>query len=121
MGTRFKQPGNILEHVATAAIAVDAVVLMGGVVGIAETAIADTETGSVAIDGVFTVPRTTGADTAWVQGDKIDFDVSAGEFAKIAIPAAGDIVACGVAAKAAADADTTGEILLTPGTGSVTA
>lgn len=119
MARTFKQPGGILEHANASGsdIAAGDVVVTGDVVAIALVDIPDGESGSIAIAGVHTVPKTTG--TAWVQGDAIDWDASAGEFHKGVTPATGDVVTCGVAAKAAASADATAELLLTPGTGTV--
>jgi predicted RecA/RadA family phage recombinase len=115
MGTKFRQKGDVLDHVAGGAIAADDVVVMGDTIGIAEVDLATGETGAVAVEGVFEVPKTAG--TAWAQGDSIDWDASAGEFHKGITPAAGDVAACGIAAKAAASGDTTAWLKLTPGTG----
>lgn len=115
MGKTYKQPGEVLEHVASGAIAAGDVVVMGDIVGLALVAIADTESGSVSIEGVHTVPKVAGV--AWAQGDSLDWDASAGAFSIGITPAAGDVENCAIAAKAAGSADTTGEAKLTPGTG----
>lgn len=116
MGTKFKQPGDVLTHSPAGAVAVDAVVQMKDIVGIALVDIAAGGEGSVAIEGVFEVPKVAGV--AWVQGDSLDWDASAAKFDKdVGIPAAGDVENCAVAFAAAASAATVGTVKLTPGTG----
>lgn len=115
MGTKYRQKGDIVDHVAGGAISADDVVVMGDSVGIALVDMASGETGAVAIEGVFEVPKTTG--TAWAQGDKLDYDLSETEFHKGLVTAAGDIAGCAIAAKVAESADTTGWVkLANPGT-----
>lgn len=117
MARTYKQPGEVLEHANASGSAISAgdVVVMGDIVGIALVDIPDGESGSVAIEGVFTVAKVAG--TAWAQGDKIDWDASAGAFDLGVTPASGDVTLAGVAAVAAASAATTAELKLTPGTG----
>lgn len=119
MARTFKQPGAVLTHSNASGSAIDEgdVVVMGDIVGIALVDIADGEDGAVSIEGVHEVPKASG--TAWVQGDSLDWDASAGAFEKGATPAAGDVLLAGIAALAAASAATTGEVKLTPGTGTV--
>lgn len=107
--------GKVIQYANTgAAISAGDVVVTGDTVGIALVDIAATTgIGSVAIEGVFTVPKTTG--TAWVQGDAIDWDASAGEFHKGVTPAAGDVASAGIAYAAAASAAATGQIKLLGG------
>lgn len=116
MSGKYVQKGDTLLFTnAGSAIAAGAVVLMGNIVGVAETDIAaSTGTGSVAVEGCFTVPKTTGV--AWVVGGKLFWDVSTGKFDTMAAsPATGDVTGCAVVAQAAASADTTGVVKLTPG------
>ncbi len=112
MATNFKQDGAVLDHVAGGAIASGAIVPMGDSVSVALVAAAASgDVISVATEGVFEVPKTTG--TAWVQGDKLDWDASAVKFDKaIAVPASGDIEDCAYAAADAASGDTTGLVKL---------
>lgn len=117
MGTKYKHEGDVLDHTAGSDISADDVVELGDSIGIALVDIANGEEGAVAVEGVFTVDKATG--TAWSQGDKLDWDTSAGKFSKGITPASGDITSCGIAAADAASADATGLIKLTPGTGSV--
>jgi len=117
MATNYVQPGDVIEYTAGADISSGDVVVVGDNVGIALTDIANGATGSVQIAGVFTVPKTSG--TAWNQGDRVDYDVSAGEFHKGLTAASGDVENCGIAFAAAASGDTTANVLLTPGTGTL--
>jgi predicted RecA/RadA family phage recombinase len=116
MTNKYLQEGNVVTYAnAGAAIAAGAVVGLKHSVGVALTDIAATTgVGSVAIEGVFQVPKVTG--TAWLQGEKLLWDVSAGKFdASGATPATGDIMGAAVAFGAAASADAFGYVKLTPG------
>lgn len=118
MARTFKYEGKTLNHVAAGAISAGDTVKVGDIIGIALVDIASGETGAVGIEGVFEVRKVTG--TAWVQGEKLDYDasVSSGSFNVTGItPASGDVVTCGVAAEAALSAAALGLIKLTPGTG----
>ncbi len=97
----------------------------GGTLGVALQAIADGETGSTAIEGVFSgVPKVTAA--VFAQGEKLLFDVSAdsgvGAFDdSAATGASGDVMGGAVAWVAGANLETTCTIKLTPGNSTVTA
>lgn len=86
-------------------------VLIGSVVGVAETAIAASATGAVRLTGVVRVTKATGAGLGWAQGDKIYWDDTAGEFTDVS---AANTFA-GVAAVANGDNDTTGDLVLNVG------
>ena len=90
MSGNFVQPGNVIDHVAAATIASGDVVVIGQMLGVALTDIANGATGSVQINGVFTVPKVSGAVIA--AGESLVWDVSAGKFDdNLATPATGDI------------------------------
>jgi predicted RecA/RadA family phage recombinase len=92
MARNHVQPGKVLDFVNGTgnAIASGSVVAAGNVLGVALVDIPDGATGSVAIDGVFRVPRVSGAVIA--QGESLVWDVSAGAFDdNAATPASGDI------------------------------
>jgi len=95
-------------------IAAGAPVVIGSIIGVACVDIADGATGAVALDGVFTLPKTadtTGHDIA--QGDIMLFDISTGKFdVKTATDAAGDILGGAIAVTAAASAATTVDVKL---------
>lgn len=119
MATNKIADGNILTLTAGAAVSSGDVVVAGDLVAIAQTDAAIGETFAAAITGAWTVAKVAG--TAWAIGDSLDWDASASAFDKdIAVPAAGDVENCGVAYLAAASADVTGVVRLTPGTGTTT-
>ena len=112
MARNFVQPGNVLTYInAGAAIVAGAVVPMGACVGVAQTDIAATTgTGAVAMSGVHTLPKVAG--TAWVQGDRLSYDLSALAFQKGLSPVTGDITLVAYAAAAAASGDVVGAVAL---------
>lgn len=120
MATNFVQPGEVIDWVngTGAAKAAGAVVAMGNILGVALVDIAKSATGSVAISGVFTVPKVSAAVIA--QGESLVWDVSAGAFDdNLATPATGDISgAAAVAFEAAGNGVTSFDVLFTgvPGT-----
>lgn len=116
MARTYRQPGLKLTHVAAGNISAGDVVVIGDTVGIAEVDIATGGAGVISIEGVHAVPKAAG--TAWSQGDRLDWDASAGAFTKGATWASGDVLGCAIAAADAGATDTTGEVKLTPGTGS---
>lgn len=73
-----------------AAKAAGSVIAIGQTLGVALVDIANGATGSVGLEGVFSVPKVSGAVIA--QGESLLWDVSAGAFDdNLATPAAGDI------------------------------
>lgn len=91
MATNFVQPGKVIEW-TNGGSAVDAgdVVAIGNILGVATVDIGAGESGSVAIEGVYTAPKASGAVIA--QGESLTWDVSAGNFDdNAASPATGDI------------------------------
>ena len=63
MAKNHVQPGKVLDYVNTtgAAIASGSVVVVGALLGVALVDIPVGATGSVAVDGVFSVPKVAGA------------------------------------------------------------
>lgn len=121
MTTKYVQDGDILDYTNTSGstIASGTPVVMGNIIGVALADIANNATGSVAIEGVFNLPKVTGS--AWTIGSKLLWDASAGKFdVGTATPATGDVSACCVAAASAASAATTGAVKLNVGVGTVT-
>ena len=118
MSKNYVQEGDVIQYTAGANIAAGAVVAIGQILGVALVDIANGETGSVAIEGVFSVPKVSGAVIA--QGESLTWDVSAGAFDDNAATAAtGDITgAPAVAFEAAGNGVTTLKVRFTgiPGT-----
>lgn len=120
MANNHVQPGKVLAYTngTGAAITSGSVVAVGQLLGVALANIAIGATGSVAIDGVFTVPKVTGAVIK--AGESLVWDASAAKFDdNLAAPASGDIG--GAAAVAFEDAGNGATVLNvkftgTPGT-----
>lgn len=104
------QPGNVIDFTATSNITSGSAVKIGGtstsaMLGVAATNIANGATGSVAIEGVYDIPKVSGAVIA--KGERVLWDVSAGAVDDdAATPAAGDFF-CGTAWEAAGNGVTT--------------
>lgn len=120
MSKNFKQPGKVIDYVAGANITSGQVVKVGQILGVALADIANGETGPVQIEGVFEVPKVTGA--VWTQGQSLTWDVSAGAFDdNLATPATGDVTgAAAVAFTAGANGETTALVKFTGVPGTVT-
>lgn len=125
MARNYESDGNVIQWTngTGSAVASGQVVKVGNLIGVALVALAIGETGSVAIEGVFSgVPKVSGA--VFAQGEKLVFDVSAngglGAFDdSAAAPAAGDVTGGAVAWAAGSDGQTTCTIKLTPGNSAV--
>lgn len=97
------------------------VVKLGNTLGVALVDIASAATGSVALEGVFTVPKVTAAVIA--QGESLTWDVSAGKFDdNLATPATGDVTgAAALAWESAGSSATTLKVKFTGAPGTVAA
>lgn len=102
MANNFKTDGDVITWTngTGSAVASGDVVVIGKIMGVAAVDIANGASGSVYLEGVFTVPKVSGA--VIVQGENIIWDASAGKFDdNLATPAAGDVSNCVVAWEAA--------------------
>jgi predicted RecA/RadA family phage recombinase len=121
MATNYVNEGCVIEFTASGtSYASGDVVVVGQQIGVALVDIADGETGTVRLDGVFDLPK---ADAAVIAaGESVIWDSSAGEFDdNQATPASGDVSACCVATEG--KGATTGETIrvkLNVGVGTVT-
>ena len=106
MAQNFVQTGDVIDHVAAAILTSGTPILIGSIVGVPLADAAIGETVSVALEGVFTLPKATG--TAWAIGDKLYWDDTAKKFTKTS----GSNTPSGYAAAAAASGDATGNVLL---------
>jgi predicted RecA/RadA family phage recombinase len=119
MATNFVQDGNVIDY-TNAGTAIDSgdVVVIGQLIAVALTDIANGATGSVAIGGVFTLPKVSAAVIA--AGESLVWDVSAAGFDdNLATPATGDVSgAAAVAIYGAGNGETSVRVRLTgtPGT-----
>lgn len=121
MASNFVQPGMVIQFTnAGSAISAGDVVVVGKVLGVALVDIANGATGSVQIEGVFTVPKVSGAVIA--QGENLTWDVSAVSFDdNLATPATGDVTgAPAIAFEAAGNGVTSFDVKFTGVPGTVT-
>jgi len=97
MATNYVYEGKTLEYTnGGSAIAAGDVVVVGQQVCVALDDIANGETGVLATEGVWNLPKVDAADIT--KGDSVIYDVSAAKFDdNLATPAAGDASACCVA------------------------
>lgn len=102
--------GKVIEFANTgSAIASGAVVVVGERIGVAVAAIAATTgSGSVQMEGVFTLAKDT--STAVTQGQKLFWDTTSSKL--VAVPSATAKIAAGYAAAAAATSDATCDVRL---------
>lgn len=105
--TNYIQEGDVLEAVAPSGGVVSGTAYLFGVmVGVACVSAAETESFSLAVSGVFELPKAT--SQAWAVGAKLYWDDTAKKFTTTS---SGN-TAAGNAAKAAGSSDTTGHVLL---------
>jgi predicted RecA/RadA family phage recombinase len=120
MTTKQTQSGSKVNITTTGAVASGAVVKLSHTIGVAQKGAAGAgEVIPVAIDGIFELPKAAGR--AWVLGEKLVWDVSAGAFDTTAVTlASGDVTGAAIAAAPAISGDTTGAVKLTPGNATLT-
>jgi predicted RecA/RadA family phage recombinase len=121
MASNYQQDGQVITWTnGGSAVSAGDVVKIGNTLGVALVDIAGSASGSVAIEGVFSgVPKVAAA--VFAQGEKLIWDVSAGEFDdSAATPATGDVTGGAIAWVAGANLETTCTIKLTPGNTTVT-
>lgn len=106
MSTRAE--GRVIDFTPTTGVAAGEAVVVGSIVGVASSPIAANTQGSLNVAGVFALDKPTGAGTAVAQGAKVSL------FNGLAVTGATG-TAVGFAAKAAAAADHTVDVLLVPG------
>ena len=99
MANNHVQPGKVMDFTNTSGgtILSGKVVAMGSTLGVALKDIPNNTMGSVAVDGVFAVPKVSGAVIK--AGESLTWDASASAFDdNLATPAAGDITGAAVMA-----------------------
>lgn len=115
MTDKYSGRGDVVNYTPSGAD-VDSgdVVELGHCLGVALTDIADGDTGAVAIEGVFELPKVSAA--VFVVGEKLIWDTSAAAFDdSAATPATGDLTGAAIAMRAGQNAETTCLVKLTPG------
>lgn len=109
----YLQNGDYIKFTAGAAITSGMIVKVGSLFGVAVADVANGEEGTLAMKGVFELPKTAGAGTAIAVGTEAYFDTSAAATGAVSgddESAANPL--CGYAIEAAADGDTTAKIKL---------
>lgn len=117
MTSTYVQPGATIDHVAASAISSGDVVVIGNILGVALADIASGATGSVAIEGVYDLPKVTAAVIA--AGEMVMYDVSTAKFDdNAATPATGDVTNAAIAVEAGTSSMTKIKVKLnvSPGT-----
>lgn len=90
MANNYVQPGKVIPFTASGAKTSGQVVRVGNLLGIAETAVANGAVGNLVLEGVFSVPKVSGAVIA--AGETLVWDASAAAFDdNLATPASGDV------------------------------
>jgi predicted RecA/RadA family phage recombinase len=121
LSTNAVQRGDVIDWVnGGSAVGAGDVVRIGKILGVALVDIGAGETGSVAIRGVFTVPKVSAAVIA--QGENLTWDASAAAFDdNAATPATGDVTgAPALAFEAAGNGVTEMDVMFTGVPGTVT-
>ncbi len=119
MAKNFVSDGDVIPWTNNSGqgVASGQVVVIGHQLGVALVAIAADATGSVALGGVFTVPKVPAA--AFEQGEKLLWDASANAFdGSAAAAAAGDVTGAAFAWAAGTAGQATAEVRLSPGNAS---
>ena len=106
----FVHDGNAIDYTPGSAVAAGDVVLQEDLIGIARTPIAANALGSLAVAGVFDLPKATGASTAIAAGATVYWDV--GDQVAKTDSESGANKLLGKVVKAAADADATVRVRL---------
>lgn len=119
MATNYVNEGISIQHTASgSALEAGDVIRIGQQLGVALVDIAVGATGTVALSGVFTLPKVSGAVIA--AGESVIWDASAEAFDdNAATPATGDVSGCCVAMEAAGNGVTTIAVKLNVGVGTV--
>lgn len=104
----YQYEGDKIRYTPTTGVAAGEAVAVGVIVGVASRPIAANELGNLNVEGIFTIPKPTGAGTDYAQGAKVSL------FNGQAVTGATG-VGMGVVAEKPATTDNTVAVLLIPG------
>jgi len=108
----YVQDDDLIDYTPSAAVSAGDVVVLADLVAVAPRAIAANALGAVAVEGVWTMPKSAASSgKAISQGAVVYWDATAGNITTTAT----DNKRAGKAAKAAASADTTVQVLINIG------
>ena len=116
MSTNYKTSGRTVRYAHDAAVESGAPVLIGTLLGVARGKYAADETGIYAVEGVHSLPKN---NAAIAMGARVYWDISASQVRTSGNAANGDLENCAVAVAAAAAGDSTVDVRLSPGVGTV--
>lgn len=102
--------GMRVNYTPVADVALGAVVVLNDLVAVADRPIPAGRLGAVAVQGIFGMPKATGAGSAIAIGKKVYWDASA----SVVTETSTDNIEIGKVAKAAGDNDAEVEVLLSP-------
>jgi len=119
MANNYVSEGEVVQHTAAAALTAGVPFVLGKLLAVPLVDLAIGETGSVAIGGVYDLPKVSAAVIA--QGDTVNFDVSAGAIDdNLATPATGDHSVGCIAIEPGVNAQTLIKVKLNVAIGTVT-
>jgi predicted RecA/RadA family phage recombinase len=99
-----------IDHTPVAAVSPGDVIIVGNTVLFAKRGLAAGEAGSLDVGGVWDLPRESGANTAWAEGDAIYWDAANHRATKTST----NNKKIGIAVAAAADGNARGKVLSIP-------
>ena len=108
MTTRFIHDGDTIDHTPSSAVSAGDVVVQTDLVGIAKQDIPAGELGSLAVTGVYDMPKATGTSTAMAAGAKVYWNAT---LQQVTTTSSG-MKYLGKTIQAAADADATVRVRL---------
>jgi predicted RecA/RadA family phage recombinase len=74
MSAQYIHRGDSIDHTPSSDVAQNAVVVQGTLFGVATRAIPANTTGALAVTGVFSIAKPTGAGTDWAAGTAVYWD-----------------------------------------------
>jgi len=107
---QFVHDGTYIDYTPGSAVTAGDIVVQGDLIGIAKGDIAANKPGALAVDGVFDVPKASGASTAIAAGATVYWDVADSEAKEDSETGANKLL--GKTVKAAGDSDTTVRVRL---------
>lgn len=108
MRSVFVSTGSSIDHTPGADVAAGDVLVIGDLVAVAERPIAAGKLGALAVEGMRSFPKATGASTALAQGAIVYWNAAL----QVATTTASTHKRLGIVAAAAVDADATVHVLL---------
>lgn len=109
MTATFVHDGKYVDYTPGSDVAAGAVIVQGDLIGVTLRPIAANTAGALAVEGIFEVPKASGASTAIAAGANVYWNAGS----QVATTTASGNKLLGKTTKAAVDADTTVRVRLT--------